>query len=263
MACVGGGCGSGDAADVFAPSGGPTGGASTTGDTGASNAGGEGQGAQGSGGSGASGNAGGGSTGGESNGGGSTGGSGGAGPVDDIGCADGSREAYDDLSEEPDIAGCDGAFSVPGVTTPASQQPSCNREAGNDGANASGAGCSVADFCSKGWHVCEDMDDVAKNASEEACPEFPILADGAFYLTRQAQDEDGCAPSPATDNVVGCGNIGDLVLLEECEPLNRKLRNIECALNSAWNCGDNGSGEEAEDITKAGLTDGGVLCCRD
>jgi hypothetical protein len=184
-------------------------------------------------------------------------------PVSDAGCSDGTREAYEDIAAQPNIAACAGGFSVPGVTTGASLQPACGYDAGNDGANPTGQGCSVADLCAPGWHVCVDKDDVAKSAEGGSCPDFPILAPGAFYLTRQAQDQSDCAPAPAVNNVVGCGNTGDLVLFQDCDPLNRRLRGFDCGLSQSWDCGGNGTDNEAEIITKVSADGGGALCCRD
>src|SRR5262245_43793563 len=99
----------------------------------------------------------------------------------DVGCADGTREAYVDEQAFPDVAGCSGGFQVPGVTTPESQAPQCDRMAGNDGSNAVGSGCSVADLCAEGWRVCESADDLGMSSSTGRCPgpeesERPIVA---------------------------------------------------------------------------------------
>src|SRR5262252_1849902 len=65
------------------------------------------------------------------------------------GCADGTREG---LATYSSIAACAGAWTVPGVIGDA--PPACARQAGNDGSNAAGTGCNVADLCATGWHVC-------------------------------------------------------------------------------------------------------------
>src|SRR5438094_29432 len=74
-----------------------------------------------------------------------------SGTTSDMGCADGTREAYPDAMIEPNIAGCDGRFQLGGFT--GAPMPACNRQAGNNGAVQDGAGCNVADLCAAGWHV--------------------------------------------------------------------------------------------------------------
>jgi hypothetical protein len=56
------------------------------------------------------------------------------------GCADGTREYFTDRSSFPDIAGCSGGWSVPGV----SQSTNCSNNAGNNSPNPTGTGCSAA-----------------------------------------------------------------------------------------------------------------------
>src|SRR5437879_2912205 len=66
-------------------------------------------------------------------------------PPADIGCSDGEREGFTDLARWPDIAGCSGGFTVPGLVaanpgtacglaTFDTLTPSCERKAGDDGA---------------------------------------------------------------------------------------------------------------------------------
>jgi hypothetical protein len=55
-----------------------------------------------------------------------------------VGCSDGSREGFADPAAWKHIAGCSGAWSVPGVRGPDGSQPRCARAAGNTGTLASG-----------------------------------------------------------------------------------------------------------------------------
>ena len=73
------------------------------------------------------------------------------------GCADGTREGFADTKLFAAIAACGGAWDQPGIFN---MPVKCNREAGNDGKNAPGIGCTVSDLCAQGWHVCYGKDDV-------------------------------------------------------------------------------------------------------
>src|SRR5262245_3879393 len=81
----------------------------------------------------------------------------GTGAVSRIGCADGTREGFQSQTKYPTIAACSGAWTIPGLIANDTLVPRCQRRAGNDGANTSGQGCSVADLCAEGWHVCESV----------------------------------------------------------------------------------------------------------
>lgn len=195
--------------------------------------------------------------------------------VNESGCSDGEREyftppypgAYDD------IAGCAGGFRVPGITTPASMQPQCARNAGDDSPNANGEGCSVEDLCSAGWHVCKSAAEVSSKTSMTGCAAFGWNAPDQFWLTRQAQSDGGeCAGPPAKNNLTGCGTgIGnDPGWNSKCGPLNRTANYKACIPTAAWFCGngqqndpDSGMLNEAEIVQKVSAEEGGVLCCRD
>jgi hypothetical protein len=279
IALLASGCGPNDTTDLFSSGSGSGGGGESAAGGAGGGSGGSATGGSATGGSSTGGSStGGGATGGSSTGGGSVGGAGGeagagggagsgGGPVSDVGCADGEREAYLDEAAEPNIAACAGGFSVPGTVTAASLSPACGRQGGDDGANPAGSGCSVEDLCAAGWHVCESSADVASHAETGACPDFDLLADFQFYLTRQAQTPNGneCAAFGATNNVVGCGNMGDYLLFDPCAPLDRRLRWFDCSASATWSCGaDNSASQlEAELVVKSGAPQGGVLCCRD
>jgi len=187
----------------------------------------------------------------------------GGGTTSDIGCSDGTRESYQNMSQRPSIAGCEGGFQVEGVTTQQSRAPQCGRQAGNDGSNPGGVGCSVEDLCSSGWHVCENAAEVSSATNGAGCDSSTSITP-EFWLTRQVQTSQGvCAGPPNVNNLTGCGNIGYLTQMSQgCAPLERSMRYIECQSSPSWDCGgmtDNLN--EAELVTK-GQGGGGVLCCR-
>lgn len=177
---------------------------------------------------------------------------------DPIGCADGKRELFNDEVASPTVAGCSGAFDVPGVTTLASMAPSCGREAGDDGNNRDGVGCSVADLCAVGWHVCERSAEVSACSIDTAGP--------AFFVTRvSTTDGSLMCTQGGSDNLVGCGiDVGQPPdPADSCGALNTVLIFSKCDSElPAWWCGAS-TDVEAEVVTKSGRDEGGALCCRD
>ncbi len=188
-----------------------------------------------------------------------------AGPPEEVGCADGTREGFADRGRWSAIAGCAGGFRVPGLAGTRSYLPQCEREAGNTGANPAGVGCSVADLCAEGWQVCDDVAAVARRAPsgcEEAIPEGFAL----FFLIRAGTSASGlCVPNSGWQNdLLGCGSIGARAH-ESCAPLDRRLSFATCLGTAGiWSCGDVDSHlQETAQVSKAGPAFGGVLCCRD
>jgi hypothetical protein len=215
------------------------------------------------------------------------------------GCADGYREGFVDISLYPTIAGCSGAWSIAGVnptnpghapacpTVPTydTVDPACWRLGGNNGPIPSGEGCNVADLCALGWHVCNGAVDIAEH-SPTGCvgatlPGDPLL----FFASRQSSTGcrtcatgenlslacnsatcvEGCASSAAVSNdVFGCGSLGDSAGLSDCGPIDRFSDNLCSALSPDWSCQDDGTGLcEAYTIVHRAPVHGGVLCCRD
>lgn len=177
--------------------------------------------------------------------------------VNDIGCADGTREGFVDLAAYPNIAGCSGGFSVPGVQSPTL---ACGRASGNDSANPTGEGCSAADLCAEGWHVCATSAEVAAS-SPTGCggstrPGDPQL----FFATGQAGPGIASCDATGSNDVFGCGNFGGGAA-SSCAPLNRFSNNGCTLIAPYFQCA---SGlEEARVVTKNTPAGGGVLCCRD
>ena len=188
-----------------------------------------------------------------------------------IGCADGTREGFADPAAWRDIAGCSGAWSIPGVRGPQAGQPRCGRAAGNTGIVPGGIGCAAVDLCAEGWHVCRDGDDVRRKSPTEC--ESAIHRDfTAFFVTQAGASSYGlCAADPTLQNDLhGCGSFGQPEL-GGCQPLNRRLSFVDCLASRievdgspVWSCGDASRHlGEASLVTKSSSALGGVLCCRD
>ncbi|MFT7581442.1 MAG: cysteine-rich repeat protein, partial [Myxococcota bacterium] len=186
-----------------------------------------------------------------------------------LGCADGTREGFSDTNTYGVIASCGGAWDVPGAFHSA---PECDREAGNSGANAAGAGCNVEDLCASNWHVCHGPDDIDIRTEGQACTEA-VATDypgTAFFMTRTSGSGTGNCdeivnglPNSFND-IFGCGTMG-ISPAASCRPLN-KFGNNQCAsLSNAWSCHDGGNGtNEANVVVKSQpAAQGGVMCCKD
>jgi hypothetical protein len=212
------------------------------------------------------------------------------------GCADGTREGFVSLNAFPNIAGCSGGWSVPGVmatnpgtapscptiTTHDTVTPACGRMGGNAGLNPNGTGCDVADLCAAGWHVCNTAQDISSH-SPNGCIGATSSDSPLFFVSRQSSTgcgecatgsiagctasscTAGCAQTSVTSNdVFGCGNFGATSPLVGCGPIDVFSQN-ECSglAGSSWSCSDDGSGLcEAFVLTHSGPDDGGALCCR-
>lgn len=213
-----------------------------------------------------------------------------------IGCSDGEREGFVDAALYPNIAGCSGGWEVPGIHTtigPAlacpglptfnTLAPACGRVSGDDSANPTGDDCDVEDLCAAGWHVCTSAADVAAH-SATGCNGAALDTQPLFFATRQTSNgcgvcatgtstgpecnsvscAPGCAQTAAVSNdVFGCGNFGSTAV-SDCGELQRFSHNECIALpGGVWRCDAPDGLCEAFTITKAGPTQGGVICCRD
>lgn len=211
-------------------------------------------------------------------------------PGDPSGCADGTREGFTSLGTYPDIAGCAGGWSVPGVT--ALIAPACGRQSGNSSSNRDGAGCASADLCAAGWHVCRGKDEVSLNAHGSCADAVPSGAanNSLFFAVAQASQSNTTCDASGDNDVFGCGNLGtQLSAQKNCGVLTRALASTQsgtCGFNEAepnlgpWQCigGAQGDLHESAIVTKHGCPNdscsydghsvgnadkGGVLCCRD
>lgn len=177
----------------------------------------------------------------------------------EIGCADGTREAFD-LAQEPAIAGCSGGWETAGIA--AVRTPTC-AATGDSSANPTGRGCSAADLCAEGWHVCADKQDVyAHLVGKPACLwETADEAARLFFASAQPASFSSCDAS-GTDDLFGCGSLGNTAPAS-CDPLARVSGNVCIDLTvGGWDCGTDFMAE-AVHVTKAFATGGGALCCKD
>jgi hypothetical protein len=213
-------------------------------------------------------------------------------PANNVGCADGTREGFQNQSTYPSIAGCSGGWSVPGITR-ANLVPTCSRASGNSGTNREGTGCSAADLCSTGWHVCNGKTEVAAKAPAGCGDAVPAgTPDKAlfFAVAQHSTSQTLCDDTTNDNDVFGCGNLGSQVSAgQSCGPLNRALASTQansCGYNEAepnlgpWQCmgGTDSHLHEGSLVTKNGCPGtscqydgnpvgnadkGGVLCCKD
>lgn len=185
------------------------------------------------------------------------------GPPEDLGCADGTREGFRSVAHWGNIAGCAGAWTVPGVLTELARAPQCQRGAGNDGANPSGEGCSASDLCALGWHVCEDAGDVGRKSGSGCESAVPAGSQQFFLVLAGASLQGICSPDRAAMNDLhGCGDLGQ-PQSAACQPLNRRMTFADCQASGVWACGAVDEHlYEAALVTKRDAAFGGVLCCR-
>ncbi|MBM4345616.1 MAG: hypothetical protein FJ100_19770 [Deltaproteobacteria bacterium] len=207
------------------------------------------------------------------------------------GCADGQREGFADSAQWPQIAGCSGAWDQPGIT-PNTVQATCGNQGGDDGAKADGKGCSSADLCAPGWHVCKGWQEVAQKSPTGCAGATPADAKpkSLFFAIRQPSVNGSVcgAWGEGFNDVFGCGNLGTgLGPDKNCGPLDRVLASTQpnsCGFNEAepnlgpWQCLGTGKSDlnEGANVTKKacqgktcsydgaplGPSDkGGVLCC--
>lgn len=175
------------------------------------------------------------------------------------GCADGTREGFVDIARYPRIAGCSGAWSIAGAF--GDGEPSCDRQAGNDGAIVDGSGCDVDDLCEPGWTVCSSTSAVSDRAVDGCEQAVPDGAGPTFFLAAISGDDGECNAT-GVDGVFGCGNAGTEDLGLSCAPLNRTLER-PCELLTgvvAWRC-EGHIRAEASVVVKTESEYGGVLCC--
>jgi hypothetical protein len=185
-----------------------------------------------------------------------------AGAPGDVGCADGTREGFASAADWPRIAGCAGAWQVPGAQ---SVELRCDRQGGDTGPRPDGQGCSAADLCALGWHVCRDGAEV-DHASASGCEGAVQAGETRLFIVAAGASPQGvCAPDPlAANDLHGCGGEVGLPEGSGCAPLERRMGFAECAATGVWACGTADDHlREATLVTKHASRLGGVLCCRD
>ena len=105
-----------------------------------------------------------------------------AGPVDVVGCSDGTREGFRDFVTWQTIAGCAGGWEHPGVIGSPELTSACNLNAGDTSTNPNGRGCSAADLCAAHWHVCLDGYDVSQHSPTGDCESCVPAGEPRFFL---------------------------------------------------------------------------------
>lgn len=214
------------------------------------------------------------------------------------GCADGMRDGFRDATAFPNIAACSGGFTVPGVF-PAPERTdvaTCATTGDDATTNAAGTGCSAADLCGAGWHICRGGE-VSERTSGMSCNAATDFPDQSFYAAAVSGTGcdhcalpsnttiDGCSADSCTvgcqesatfnNDLFGCGHgNGRLIGTSEtaaCDGLNASGSDdcMGLATDPGWSC--SGSVRESQTITRVPATtptcvgsdscSGGEICC--
>ena len=203
-----------------------------------------------------------------------------------IGCADGTREGFDDMTATPFTAACAGGWTEHDFVWSEAYQnwgtpySYCNRQAGNDSLNPTGQGCGATDLCAPGWFVCDAYyagrtTMVWGADGKKHYPGCDALgaAPGQFFMSSQKGQEGTCyfkTFEPFFGDVFGCGGAG--VAPVDCvnegqfwwsvdDPRLDKWAGPDCsALPAPWQC-ETHLPTSQPIVTKPGPQGGGVLCC--
>jgi hypothetical protein len=171
-----------------------------------------------------------------------------------IGCADGQREGFADLTRHKRIAGCLASWEG----TKSLRDKPTGKPCGDD----KGVCISPADTCAKGWHVCGyngKNDDLKRHTTANACNKES--GPGKFVAAMShGQTEDLCPPAPTAETVFPCMDsgicsepvcCGDACQFGKCrDGVWRGQTKI--SLGKAEGCGS---------VTSE--RNGGILCCYD
>jgi hypothetical protein len=199
------------------------------------------------------------------------------------GCADGTREWFKDRTVYPDIAGCSGGFSRPGIADSSFKSlttRTCNSIAGNDSPNPTGTNCSsigktapqilfflihlFQDLCEPGWKICETNADILVNSQTQFCNTESYSSPQFFASTLRLTSCTGSVNTLSTSGgPVGCGNVqtGAYCRQNEAYTMNSWVGTDCTKLNSSWSCPSTISNFWTQ-VTKSSADGGGVLCCR-
>jgi hypothetical protein len=196
------------------------------------------------------------------------------GPAVLVGCSDGTREGFRDLTLWPAIAGCAGGWQKMGLPTSALSTKPCSGEAGNNSLNPNGlrclssgpcTECSVTDLCARGWRPCLNGNEVMARSPTGCENILPPGERGLFIAMEGASAEGVCAPRSGQHNDLhGCGNLGSPES-GQCPPFIRRLGFADCEnTGGVWQCGSSAQRVgETEVVTKPSSDLGGVLCCKE
>jgi hypothetical protein len=177
------------------------------------------------------------------------------------GCSDGTREGFTNATQFTNIAGCSGGWSVAGLLSTTTAK--CSLAGGNSGSNPSGTGCSAADLCETGWHVCTTSLQVATSSATGSCSGVTDAgAASLFFGTLQSGPGSAQCATTGSNDLFGCGNLG-AAPNANCTPLDRFSNNLCGSLGAPWSCPTNNGGfDETINVVKPGSLLGGVLCCK-
>jgi hypothetical protein len=202
--------------------------------------------------------------------------------ISEIGCADGQREAFTEMARFPNIAACSGGWTLQGIFPAPSRSgvAACTNVGDDHTTNPNGMGCSSADLCAQGWHICRGGEVLPR--APMGCASTSFYPPGTFYAAAVSGTgcgvcallsgtlATGCNSSNCVSNCredstlnndfFGCGVIGALVTPSACDGLSRFSNDNCSSLTAPWVCG--GSVTESLTVTKPGAAAGGVLCCR-
>ncbi len=199
------------------------------------------------------------------------------------GCADGTRDSFTNQTTFPDIAGCAGGWSLPGIfpAPERSKDVACATNGDDSLTSPKGVGCASVDLCATGWHICKGGE-VSSRTGGQGCL-AGSYGPNEFYAASSSGTGCGHCASPEKTSVdpalctsVGCGtNCRQRLDLNNdffgcgtgglasgsCE-FNR-FSNDQCNALSVggWSCPDSVS--ESTKVIKNDSTGGGVMCCRD
>lgn len=172
-----------------------------------------------------------------------------------VGCADGQREGFADLTRHKRIAGCLATWEG----TKSLRDKPTGKACGDDNKTVC---TSPADVCAKGWHVCGwngKNDDLKRHTTANACNKE--TGPGKFIAAMShGQSEDLCPPAPTAETVFPCMDsgicsepvcCGDACQFGKCRDGVWKGQ-TKISLGKAEGCGS---------VTSE--RNGGVLCCFD
>lgn len=212
--------------------------------------------------------------------------------ITNMGCADGTREAFTSTATYPDIAGCAGAWSVPGIfpapmrsnanVTQKYKVAACATNGNSKEAPGPGTDCAAADLCAPGWHICKGGE-VTSRAGGPGCGTLPANERNVGFFSASVSgpgcgvcspsngtivDPAVCTPLSCTSNckerndltndLFGCG--GPSLGAGGCTELSNFSNDMCNAVGGSWSCPS--STNEGGSAVKTASTDGGVLCCR-
>jgi hypothetical protein len=171
-----------------------------------------------------------------------------------LGCADGQREAFANVSEFPGIAGCLGAWD----DTASLRDPPTGNGCGDDSQR-----CKVpADVCAAGWHVCAAngwRGDLKERLSASECV---AAGPGRFNAAVSHSPTDEIEPCPRVTwpTMLPCVSAG---IGSESVCCGEDCRRATCP-NGVWPNATRVSPGTAEGCGAVSSdANGGVLCCRD